>query len=257
MNKPIHYFIGYVTLFLIIFVLSCSRDDDNTHQDDPQHNENLQSVGEASNDLLSGEKYDKITFEVLAVEGYEPDEEVISSFEGFLEDYIHKPEGITINTTTVASPEISSYTADKIREFEDNNRQAYNEGNEITVFVFIADGSYDNNNVLGVAYRSTSFALMGERIKELTGGVGQPSENLVLQTVMRHEMGHILGLVNVGTPMQEDHQDTDHGKHCDVDDCLMYYAVETGDFLDNLVGMSNPPAFDSQCEADLTANGGK
>lgn len=53
MLKPVHYWIGYVLLLLIIVVFSCSRDDENaTHQGDPQNNENVQSVGASANELL-------------------------------------------------------------------------------------------------------------------------------------------------------------------------------------------------------------
>ncbi|MBR9859885.1 peptidase, partial [bacterium] len=144
-----------------------------------------------------------------------------------------------------------------IVELEDQVRTEYNEGKELTLFILITEDSYTEENVLGLAYRNTSFAIMGGRIRELTGGIGQPSESLVLKTVLRHELGHLLGLVNVGTKMQTNHQDVAHGKHCDVEDCLMYYAVESAGFLDNLLGVSNPPSLDSQCRTDLKANGGK
>ena len=74
---------------------------------------------------------------------------------------------------------------------------------------------------------------------------------------MNHEFGHILGLVNNGTPVQSDHHDTANGAHCDVEDCLMYWQAETSGGLGDLVGMSSPPPLDPQCIDDLQANGGK
>lgn len=78
---------------------------------------------------------------------------------------------------------------------------------------------------------------------------------MVEQSVMKHEVGHILGLVNLGAPMQTNHQDAEHGKHCINENCLMYWATETGNFISNLTG-SSPPQLDANCIADLRANGG-
>lgn len=74
---------------------------------------------------------------------------------------------------------------------------------------------------------------------------------------MRHEMGHVLGLVANGTPMSgEDHHDEAHGAHCTKQGTLMYDQVETADFIANLEGGGVPP-LDSLGIQDLRENGGK
>jgi len=52
------------------------------------------------------------------------------------------------------------------------------------------------------------------------------------------------------------HKDDTHGRHCNVKNCLMYYATETSDIFGLLV-TGNIPVLDAQCSADLYANGGK
>ncbi|MFT6970402.1 MAG: hypothetical protein ACJAXX_000967 [Roseivirga sp.] len=95
----------------------------------------------------------------------------------------------------------------------------YNEGSTIKVYFFFADGGYaPNNNVLGIAYKNTSMVLFQSRIEELSGGVGQSSTSLLTSSVLGHEFGHILGLVNAGSTPQGDHQDTANGRHCDITD---------------------------------------
>mgnify|MGYP003676889675 CR=1 FL=1 len=247
---------------LLVFLLfgACSKSGEDPNNDpDPQPDPNLnkKAVGAAANDILSNVNYDGITIELVAVSGYELDNSVINDFKSFLQTLVQKPDGITVKTSTVSSPGLAPYSLNDLISFEDQIRMQFNEGKELAIFMFITEDAYTNENVLGLAYRNTSFALMGGRIKELTGGIGQPSENLVMQTVLRHEMGHLLGLVNVGSAMQTDHQDIDNGHHCDVEDCLMYYAVETSDFLSNITNNTSPQALDTQCRADLTANGGK
>jgi hypothetical protein len=55
--------------------------------------------------------------------------------------------------------------------------------------------------------------------------------------------------------MQTQHEDTENPKHCNVEECLMYYAATTGPNLMNLGGTI--PQLDTHCIADLQANGGK
>ena len=84
-----------------------------------------------------------------------------------------------------------------------------------------------------------------------------PSLEVLETTVVNHEFGHLLGLVNAGSPLQSDHQDTEHGKHCTEQDCLMYYTAETGEGIINMLSGGSVPSLDAQCIADLQANGGK
>lgn len=93
-------------------------------------------------------------------------------------------------------------------------------------------------------------------MEAISGGIGEPSQSVVEQTVTKHEVGHLLGLVDNGTPMQNDHKDEDWGAHCDIDECLMYYAI-TRDFLGDFLLGGSVPEFDEFCIEDLQANGGR
>ena len=118
------------------------------------------------------------------------------------------------------------------------------------------DGEFENPNVLGFAYFNTSMALLGGTIENNSDGFNQPSKETVESAVLQHEFGHILGLVDNGTPAIQDHKDEANGAHCDEESCLMYYAVQTTNFMNNLTG-GNIPELDAQCIQDLQANGGK
>jgi len=120
----------------------------------------------------------------------------------------------------------------------------------------VNNGVYTDNHVLGVAYKNTSAALFGKKLHDNSGGIGQPGRTKLVATVAEHEMGHLLGLVNLGSPMQTGHQDTAHGSHCSNSNCLMYYASETSDIFGFLI-TGSIPAFDANCRADLRANGGQ
>lgn len=73
--------------------------------------------------------------------------------------------------------------------------------------------------------------LFGSQIEKNSGGIRRPSKSNLETTVVLHEMGHLLGLVNVGSEMVEPHEDESYDHHCDNEDCLMYWAIETNSFL--------------------------
>ena len=100
------------------------------------------------------------------------------------------------------------------------------------------------------------MVLFGKKIHDNSGGLGQASRTKLEATVLEHEFGHILGLVDIGTPMQTNHKDAAHGNHCNNTNCLMYYTSETTDILGFLI-TGNIPSFDANCIADMHANGGK
>jgi len=160
----------------------------------------------------------------------------------------------------VASPGVPPYSIDTIRSFETSHRTAHSSGSQIAVYVLFVDGgsTSDNSNgkVLGEAYQNTSIVIYESSIKGLSGGLTQPSHAKLETTVLTHEFGHLLGLVNTGTNMVTSHQDTANGKHCSNQNCLMYWNVDTSNVIANLTN-SGIPDLDSDCQNDLKTNGGK
>lgn len=255
-----------ISIFLLVLIFSIAGCDsltnnDNEEDDILQPPSNSLPVGATANELLSGEKYDKLIVEIQYPAGFAPPSGTVNDMKAFLTKYVNKPGGVTVITNEIAVPANNVYSVTEIKAVEDQSRTQYNTTSTMAVYLFLVDGDYEGNSgggkVLGIAYQNTSMALFQKTIKDLSGGVGQPSERLLTSTVLQHEVGHILGLVNVGTPMVTAHQDETHGKHCDETNCLMYWSVETGDVVNNLLGLSSPPDLDSQCQADLKANGGK
>lgn len=255
-------------LLLLGLSTACSKDEildqeeNQSQTEEPRQGEesnyHLKAVGESATELLTQEEFDALHINLVYVEGYAPTAKALENLREFLQARLHKTGGIHIKQTAISAPGLAPYSIEDIRQVEEDFRSGFNEGKSLAVFVFVTDGSFaDNENVLGVAYRNTSVALFGSKMQEHSGGIGQPSQALLETTVMNHEFGHIMGLVNVGTDPQTDHQDTAHGKHCDVEGCLMFWTAETGDVVANLVGLSAAPSLDPQCIADLQAKGGK
>lgn len=247
-------------IFFLSIVVSCSKDEVTTTNDDTNKTANLQPTGSSSHDLLSDDTYTSMVIELVYVEGYQPTTTAINNFVSFLNARTYKPGGIRVETRSVPSPGITTYETQDYVDFEAENRTLFNSGSQIAVWAFFTDGNANGDTstqvTLGTAYRNTSFIIYESTVQSLSGSIHQPSTAVLESTVIEHEFGHILGLTNFGAPMQSPHEDTDNPKHCNVDTCLMYYAAATGGNLMNISG-GTIPQLDAQCIADLQANGGK
>lgn len=253
-------------LLLIVLIFGCSSDETSSGTGQGQENTlgksaNRLSVGESSNDLLDGGSFTRLYLEIHYVEGLRPSSQTVEHFREFLNKRLNKPEGITIEFFELPSPGQEIYTVSTIRDIEDDIRTAYNEPSELKVFGLFLDGEYAENteegSVLGIAYRNTSFVIFSETIREFSGQPLSPSTTVLESTVLDHEFGHLMGLVNAGTPLQSEHQDTSHGRHCTAADCLMYWTAETGEGLVNMISGGVIPELDEACLEDLRAHGGK
>ncbi len=243
--------------------LACSTSGDGIGDpENPKATEaNKGRVGDSAADLLNDPSFQQLKVELLYVDGLAPAPATVTAFENFLTARLNKPQGITIELREMASPGRAKSSVADLKELEDAIRTDYNMDTEIAVFGIFIDGDYSENtaegSVLGVAYRNTSFAVFGETIRKFSGQPLAPSTSILETTVLQHEFGHLLGLVNAGTPLTSPHQDTAHGRHCTEEDCLMFWTAETGEGLINMISGGMVPSLDSFCLSDLTQNGGK
>jgi hypothetical protein len=244
-----------ITLTFLVLI-SCSKDSDENDSGGVVKANNKRALGTSAHDLLSEEKFDSMLLEVVYVEGFEPSATTINNLVSFLNSRLNKSGGIRVEKRAIPSPGNESYSIAQIIAIEDENRIHYNEGGQIAVWAFFADAksSTDTNTavVLGTAYRNTSFVIYENTVQKLSNSAFKPRRVVLETTVINHEFGHILGLTNIGTPLRSDHEDPEHKRHCKVTSCLMYWESESGNVLGGTI-----PQLDSQCIADLRANGGK
>jgi hypothetical protein len=253
--------IALLTLGFVLFV-SCSKEDDfseNPNVINP--NTNKQTTGSSSNDLLSDKKYTSIVIELVYVTGFEPSATAVNNVVSFLQARIYKPNGIIVQKRAIPSPGKATFTIDEIAAIESDNRTKYNTSSQIAVWVFFADGksATDSSNsvVLGSAYWNTSLVIYQKTVQGLSDSPLEPNRSLLETTVINHELGHILGLTNLGTSLQSAHEDASNLKHCNVSNCLMFWEAETGHGVSNMISGGTAVQLDAQCLADLRANGGK
>ena len=139
---------------------------------------------------------------------------------------------------------------------ENANRNQFVKGKDLAIYVLYTNGYFSNHKMLGWAYRNTSVVIFGRKLFENSGVKGAPDRTKLETTILQHEMGHLMGLVNVGSPLLSDHKDNKNGKHCSNTKCLMYHVVETKKEVSILM-KKEVPVLDKECLADLRANGGR
>lgn len=228
---------------------------------DPSFTYDNRSVGASAKDILGRGMYNSITLEIQYAPQQRPSDTVVKDVLAFLEKYCNKTENVQ-SVITEIPVQGGALTINNLTTIEARLRESYtsydtsNNKDDLSIYVMITESTYQNPNILGIAYRNTSIGLFGGAIEANSGAADQPSKNKLTATVLKHELGHLMGLVNTGTPMQTNHQDNAHGKHCDNPDCLMYHTMQTTEGISKLAS-GFVPTLDENCMNDLRANGGK
>lgn len=245
-------------LLTLLLLFGCSDDPVQTGTD-PGDNGNgngsfsyshTASPGSSNEDFVTSRNFSELIVEIQYMPGTAPTEQAIDNLQSFLEQHLIKSSITILEPEEIPSGGQESYSAADVRSIEAEHRTRYTEEGVLASYALFLDGEFSTANVLGIAYYNTSTAYFAETIGNISGGVGQPSRATIESTVFNHEYGHLMGLVNNGTEMVEDHHDEENGAHCTEQECLMYFSVNTTDFFANLFGGSIPE-LDDFCVADL------
>ncbi len=248
--------------WVLTLFLACKSDDKDPEVDPTLANR--QATGTSAEDFLRDNNFTSITLEIVYAEGFNPEPGTVNHLLNFLEERIHKPGGITV-VERMIQPNMTgnSYTINNIVAIENEHRTFYNDGTNLAVYVFFSNKNSSNDTptrvTLGTAYRNTSAVIYKKTINDVAISHGI-NIGLAERTTLNHEVGHLLGLVNL---QQDDihqvHEDTQHSKHCMVEECLMYFET-TGNraaVTRMLLSKSTDRLLDELCIEDLQAKGGK
>lgn len=265
-------------LFLVVsafLFINCSKDDDTSGQGGIDKTANLQAVGSSANDILSNANFDKLLLEIAYVQGFRPTQAAMDEFETYLRDRTFKQD-IEIQYVSLPSPNQEDLTIQEVANLEDQNRTAFNEGSTLAIYIYFADAPDEKDDpeaglvTLGSVYRNTSMVIYEHTIRDLASKSAFVPLADVESASLNHEFGHLFGLVDLGTPMRNDHEDEEldengnpvGNNHCDVQGCLMRAELQFGI---GIMGMLESraakglaiPSLDAECLWDLQGNGGR
>jgi hypothetical protein len=231
--------------------LACDRSPSETAT--PPYSHTL-TPGQSNQDLITGESFHRLVVETVYMPGHAPSDFALQQLAGFLGRWLDKAEIVIAAPRQIPSGGQATYSAEDVRALEAEHRSAFTDpdAGTLATFAIVVDGEYSSQNVLGIAYYNTSTAYFGGTIARISGGLTQPRRRDVEATIWLHEHGHLMGLVDIGTPMQQDHRDAPNGAHCTDNACIMYHAFNNADLLGNLVGLDIPD-LDPHCAADVRA----
>jgi hypothetical protein len=246
-------------IFLTVMIHSCSSDDTATPTD--SNIENNRPLGTSSSDILSSEDFSSLTLELVYTNSFRPEASSILGFKNFVQSLVNKPGGVQYIERVIPDQAGAPFSIEEIRSIEDANRSVYTQGDNLAVYVFFSNGASEsdtNNSVtLGTAYRNTSIVIYQKTLEFITQT--DPEVLPILeQTTLNHEMGHLMGLVNIqNDDIHQVHEDPDSNKHCVHEDCLMYYdATGVGrQMLSKWTQLRAVPQLEIQCLQDLQAKG--
>ncbi len=254
-------YFGTLSLFIFLGVMihGCSSDDSTTPSD--PNAENNRPLGTSAADILSQNNYGSLTIELVYTNSFRPEPSSILGFKSFVQSLVNKPGGVQYIERVIPDQAGAPFSIEEIRAIEDANRSVFTQGDNLAVYVFFSNGASENdtNNsvTLGTAYRNTSIVIYQKTLEFITQT--DPEVLPILeQTTLNHEMGHLMGLVNIqNDDIHQVHEDPDSDKHCVHEDCLMYYdATGVGrQMLEKWTQLRAVPQLEIQCLQDLQAKG--
>ncbi len=222
--------------------------------------------------LVRGEPYPSLVVEVDSVPGMEPDAQNQDDLAAVLDPLVDKPAGIEVVRDGALDSRGAdhAWTTDELMEMANSTFDRPLADDAIAVHVMFIDGhsaeDSDQGLILGLAWSHTHIAIFEQTIRDMCDAstlppllAGRQCRGAEL-AIWTHETGHLLGLVDNGLPMVNDHRDPDtaHGAHDASDECVMYWAYE-GQALFDLIGdqlLGGGDAdvpFDQACQDDLAA----
>lgn len=217
-------------------------------------------VGSWSARFLQGSPYTSLLVEVDYISSEAPTQSALDTLLTRLRAHCNKPNGITLQTRALNVPGRATWSVQDTFNLELAQRTTWANGPQAVQYFLYLDGKSDqdtaNERVLAWTYTGTSTGIFRESLKAATNALVSLAE--VEQSVLVHEMGHNLGLVNLGAPLTSNHEDTQHPNHCTNKACSMFWATESFNLqLIQQNGGAPPSDYGPECESDLKANGGK
>ena len=180
-------------------------------------------LGSACRPYLRGD-VPALTIEVLHQQGARPSSGALDHLVSSLRPVLDKPGGIDVAGPREISGDGRTWRIEDLRELAERHRQVTSSESRASMLVLSVAGEFEDPGVLGLAMNATEIVIFPQQIGDLaTSLLGGSSR--IERSVLLHEAGHLLCLVNIGYTSELDHEDPDHPRHSRHRDSVMYWAV--------------------------------
>lgn len=202
-------------------------------------------VGGLAPALLRPGRGDRIVLEVRAQQGAAPSSGTVDHLARVLGDVSGKP--VTVDGVDPLDGGARDWTAREIVAAASATAPAESGRTQVVVRLLFLRGTFGGDTgVLGVAVAGDVAAVFSDRI-EAAAGLLVPAD-VVEDAVTMHELGHLLGLVDI--VLKTGRADPDRPGHSRNRGSVMYWQVESG-LITQLLDGGIPRDFDADDRADL------
>ncbi len=140
--------------------------------------------------------------------------------------------------TAIGAQNTASWSSSGLIQLGRSVAPEWVQGTHIHLTIIYVKGFYEGNaNILGIQFSGTPFAFVFKDAIVAAGGT-TTEQYYAEQAVTVHELGHVVGLVNLGVPMVSAHEDGAHRGHANNSNCVMYWTVESAQDILSLVAQS-------------------
>tara|TARA_B100000029_G_C17418877_1_gene903538 strand:+ start:187 stop:975 length:789 start_codon:yes stop_codon:yes gene_type:complete len=252
---------GLAAFLLLLFACATDTPEHETHT--------------PSSSLVQKAPFTKLIIHAAFAPGMEPPETMIEVVEDSIQALIQKPEGVSVERFEELDPAQpkEEWALEELDQLVDQvSASTPQDTSTQHVYVLFLDGtltepSRAGGTRLGFAWGSDRIVIFRQAILDLCQSLTFSTEEeqkrkkacqIAGTEVWIHELGHLLGLVDNGLPMQVDHKDPDHGHH-DMDPaCVMYWAKDKELLIDEVksrieAGKDDSAWFCDHCQEDVLA----
>lgn len=193
--------------------------------------------------LLAPSPADALVVDLLVEQGAQVDEAAIAAVRQTLASASGKPVNVRAPVAVDLAGDLHS--AEEIRTLADAAGRAQGNGSGV-VHVLYLNGAFTDDSALGVSVRGDTFAVFPDQLDAVASPL--VSRARLERAVLTHELGHLLGLVDLY--LQTGRDDAEHPGHSRNSRSVMYWAVES-DLVGQVLGGPPPVDFDADDQADL------
>jgi hypothetical protein len=185
-----------------------------------------------------------VVLDVLVQPGVTADDSVISTLRQIVAASSGKP--VTVRGPVALNSSSTTYDGDAIRRLADAQGKAQGDGTVVLHLLYLK-GAFTDDSVLGVTVRADTTAIFPDQISRTSSPL--VSRQRLEQAVDTHELGHVLGLVDLY--LDDNRDDPEHPGHSTNPHSVMYWAVES-DLVGQVLDGPPPVAFDGADQNDLS-----